>query len=86
MKLKILIPLLLIVVLLVAGCVGNSEGTSERKLKQVLNEDGLIVMRFHDNELSTTCWVTTRFKGDGGWPSDGGISCIPDSQLSVTKE
>lgn len=74
--------ILIIVSVLVLGCVKVSESKTieypTRNLTTLFVEDGVKFNRFHDDELSATCWTTS---GSSLIIAGGGISCIPDSQL-----
>jgi len=66
---KISIILLIVGFLLILGCVSTPDTQSSSKISL-----GSGVQRWHDDELSVTCWITKH-----GY--SGGISCILDSEL-----
>lgn len=65
--------LILTVVVWFVACGGQPPTPSPSAPAFTVGTEGS-VHRFHDDEYNVTCWVYTGYK-------QGGISCIPDTQL-----
>jgi hypothetical protein len=68
----------LLCLFLLVSCGGELKPNPPRtpvEPDQRITVDGIFVMRFHDDEKGATCWASQGY-------NSGGISCIPDEQLS----
>lgn len=68
----IFVPVILVLFLLACGS-GPTKTDSLLQIENGINI-GAGITRFHDDELSVTCWRYEGFK-------KGGLSCVPDHQL-----
>ena len=81
MNKKLIIVLLLIAaIVIIAGCVSNAPARPEQTITWTRTSDPFdnkfnSISVVHDDKVNVTCWVLT----------GSGISCIPDSQLNLSK-
>lgn len=79
---KNVITILIIIsaLIILSGCIDNVPAKTEKTIVLLRSSDTFdssfnAISVVHDNKLNVTCWVLT----------GSGISCIPDSQLNVSK-
>ena len=66
------VVLLVLVISVLSSCATDPITTSS-EVKLLTPDDG-VILYWHDDARSVSCWIWNNFR-------EGGISCLPDSQV-----
>lgn len=75
MELKSKIAIIIIMIVLIAGCVEGVDTNKDNKNNiEIISTSSNYIKTINDEERNVTCWVYAQGYG-------GGISCLPDKQF-----
>ena len=81
-KKSIIVAIIITAIILLSGCVDSAPAKTPSTFTVLKTENNVgiwdTIQVIHDNQYNMTCWTNDGFYS-------GGISCIPDSQLNMSK-